>query len=121
MHFFSDKRASSIIVTGFALLVVAIAEIAAADMSSHCPDSAPDSTVRSDVLKLLTLNASHGRKTAWNQMLVSKKRTYENLDLIASLLKETNADIVASSKPLRVMWSGILGSPTAPNKMASED
>ena len=76
-------------------------------MSSYCPVTAPDSTVRADVLRLLTLNASHGRKTAWNQMLVSKKRTYENLDLIASLLKKTNADIVAlqeADAPSR--WSG---------------
>ena len=107
MHFFSDKRPSSIIVTGFALLVLTYAEIVAADMSSHCPNTTPDITVRADVLKILTLNASHGRKTAWNQMLVSKKRTYENLDLIASLLKEKNADVVAlqeADAPSR--WSG---------------
>jgi endonuclease/exonuclease/phosphatase family metal-dependent hydrolase len=82
-------------------------DMVAAEMSSFCPNTAPDVTVRADVLKLLTLNASHGRKTAWNQMLVSKKRTHENLDLIASLLKESNADIVAlqeADAPSR--WSG---------------
>jgi endonuclease/exonuclease/phosphatase family metal-dependent hydrolase len=79
----------------------------AAETSSYCPNGTPDISVRADVLRLLTLNASHGRKTAWNQMLVSKKRTYENLDLIASLLAESNADIVAlqeADAPSR--WSG---------------
>jgi len=107
MHFFSDKRASSIVVIGFAILAVTSTDIAAAEMNSHCPNTTPDIAVRADVLRLLTLNASHGRKTAWNQILVSKKKTYENLDLIASLLKEANADIVAlqeADAPSR--WSG---------------
>jgi len=76
-------------------------------MSSTCPDTTPNIMVRADVLRLLTLNASHGRKTAWNQTLISKKRIYENLELIASLLKESNADIVAlqeADAPSR--WSG---------------
>jgi endonuclease/exonuclease/phosphatase family metal-dependent hydrolase len=77
------------------------------EIRSHCPDTTPDISVRADVLRLLTLNASHGRKTAWNQTLVSKIQTYRNLDLIASLLQETNADIVAlqeADAPSR--WSG---------------
>jgi endonuclease/exonuclease/phosphatase family metal-dependent hydrolase len=88
-------------------LALTSADIAAADVSSYCPDTTPEVTVRADVLRLLTLNASHGRKTAWNQMLVSKKHTYENLDLIASLLNKSNADIVAlqeADAPSR--WSG---------------
>jgi len=95
------------VVIGFAILAVTSTDIAAAEMNSHCPNTTPDIAVRADVLRVLTLNASHGRKTAWNQMLVSKKRTYENLDLIASLLAESNADIVAlqeADAPSR--WSG---------------
>ena len=91
----------------FAILTVTCTNIAVAEMSSYCPDATPEVTVKTDVLTLLTLNASHGRKTAWNQMLVSKKRTYENLNLIASLLNESNADIVAlqeADAPSR--WSG---------------
>ena len=102
-----DKRGSFIVATGFALFALASINIAAADLSSYCPDTTPDTTVRADILRILTLNASHGRKTAWNQMLVSKKRTYENLDLIVSLLEESNADIVAlqeADAPSR--WSG---------------
>jgi endonuclease/exonuclease/phosphatase family metal-dependent hydrolase len=107
MHLISHKRASSIAGICVALCGVIFTEIAAADTSSYCPNITPDIAVRADVLRVLTLNASHGRKTAWNQMLVSKKRTYENLDLIASLLAESNADIVAlqeADAPSR--WSG---------------
>lgn len=101
------KRAASIVAACVSLLALTSTDIATADMSSFCPNTTPDKTVRADVLRLLTLNASHGRKTAWNQMLVSKKRTYENLDLIASMLNESNADIVAlqeADAPSR--WSG---------------
>jgi endonuclease/exonuclease/phosphatase family metal-dependent hydrolase len=101
------KRASSIVAACLAILTVTCTNIAAAEMSSYCPDTIPEVTISAGVLTLLTLNASHGRKTAWNQMLVSKKRTYENLDLIASLLQESNADIVAlqeADAPSR--WSG---------------
>jgi endonuclease/exonuclease/phosphatase family metal-dependent hydrolase len=101
------KLAPPIMAACVLLLALTSADIAAADVSSYCPDTTPEVTVRADVLRLLTLNASHGRKTAWNQMLVSKKRTHENLDLIASLLNKSNADIVAlqeADAPSR--WSG---------------
>jgi endonuclease/exonuclease/phosphatase family metal-dependent hydrolase len=102
-----DKRASSIVAGCFALLALISTDIATAEMSSYCPDTTPDITVRADVLRLLTLNVSHARKTAWNQMLISKKRIYENLDLIASLLKESNADIVALQETdAPSLWSG---------------
>ena len=58
-------------------------------------------------LSLLTLNVSHGRNTAVNQVLVGKERTYENLDRIAELLSATAADVVAlqeADAPSR--WSG---------------
>lgn len=63
--------------------------------------------VDSASLKLLTLNISHGRNTAVNQVLVSKERTYENLDRIAELLTVTASDVVAlqeADAPSR--WSG---------------
>jgi endonuclease/exonuclease/phosphatase family metal-dependent hydrolase len=102
-----NPRLSPITAACCALLVLTCLDIATAETSSICPDTTPDISVRADVLRLLTLNASHGRKTAWNQMLVSKKRTYENLDLIASLLNESDADIAALQEadgPSR--WSG---------------
>jgi endonuclease/exonuclease/phosphatase family metal-dependent hydrolase len=101
------KRAFPIATACCSLLALTAAVVGAAEMNSYCPDTTPEVTIKSDVLTLLTLNASHGRNTAWNQMLVSTKRTYENLDRIASLLNESNADIVAlqeADAPSR--WSG---------------
>ena len=49
------------------------------DMHSNCGDAVSESALSSETMTLLTLNASHGRKTAWNQMLVSthsKQRCY---------------------------------------------
>ena len=63
--------------------------------------------VVSESLKLLTLNVSHGRNTAVNQVLVGKERTYENLDRIAELLTVAAPDVVAlqeADAPSR--WSG---------------
>jgi endonuclease/exonuclease/phosphatase family metal-dependent hydrolase len=76
-------------------------------MHSNCGDNHAARTVIGETLTLLTLNASHGRKSAWNQMLVSTERTYENLDRIAEVLEETAADVVAlqeADAPSR--WSG---------------
>lgn len=58
-------------------------------------------------LRVLSLNISHGRNTAINQLFVSKKNTYRNLDKVAELLKEIEPDIVAfqeADAPSR--WSG---------------
>jgi len=77
------------------------------DMHSNCGDFVPASTVSGETMTLLTLNASHARKTAWNQMLVSTEKTRKNLDAIAEVLEETKADIVALQEvdaPSR--WSG---------------
>ncbi len=76
-------------------------------MHSKCGDIVPESSLIGETMTLLTLNASHGRKTAWNQMLVSTEKTRENLDEIADVLEKTNADVVAlqeADAPSR--WSG---------------
>jgi len=107
MQFVLRKRACAIAIACCSILTLIAASVDAAEMNSYCPDSTPEVTIKTDILTVLTLNASHGRKTAWNQMLVSKKRTYRNLNLIASLLNESNADIVAlqeADAPSR--WSG---------------
>jgi endonuclease/exonuclease/phosphatase family metal-dependent hydrolase len=77
------------------------------DMSSNCVDPVAGQVMTGETMSLLTLNASHGRKTAWNQMLVSTEQTRENLDAIADVLEETAADVVAlqeADAPSR--WSG---------------
>jgi endonuclease/exonuclease/phosphatase family metal-dependent hydrolase len=60
-----------------------------------------------DSLTLISINLAHGRQSSINQLLVSKSKTYENLDDIAAFLLKYDADLVAlqeadSPSP----WSG---------------
>jgi endonuclease/exonuclease/phosphatase family metal-dependent hydrolase len=91
--------------TALAALLFGGNATAADALSSACTDQAAESS--RGVLRLLSLNTSHGRNTALNQLLVSKKRTYENLDAIGALLAATGAEVVALQEadgPSR--WSG---------------
>ena len=75
------------------------------EVSTSCSDEAAKTS--KGVLRVLTLNTSHGRNTALNQFLVSKQRTYENLDSIAELLVARKPDVVGLQEadgPSR--WSG---------------
>ncbi len=63
--------------------------------SKSCEDDRLLSSISTPTVKLMTLNISHGRGTSWNQMFVSGKQIHENLDDIAKLLREVDADIVA--------------------------
>ena len=58
-------------------------------------------------IKVLSLNVSHGRGTALNQLLVSTRQTYANLNAVAELLVARSPDIIAlqeADAPSR--WSG---------------
>ncbi len=46
-------------------------------------------------LRLLTLNVAHGRKLATHQALLSPRTVRRNLEEIASLVRESRADVVA--------------------------
>jgi len=46
-------------------------------------------------LKVMTLNVAHGRGTGFHQLLQHPDETRENLDNIATLLKDTAPDIIA--------------------------
>ena len=89
------------------MLVVCLYSDASANaMRSSCADG-PMHSVDNSVLRVLTLNASHGRSTALNQLLVSGTQTKANLDAIAKLLSLVAADAVAlqeADAPSR--WSG---------------
>ena len=75
-------------------------------MHSSCSDNS-ESSVVARPLRLLTLNVSHGRNTAINQLLVSEERTYENLDAISELLLLASADVVALQEAdAASRWSG---------------
>jgi endonuclease/exonuclease/phosphatase family metal-dependent hydrolase len=90
-----------------ALLAACFAHASAADtLRSACADDVRQ-TIDAPVLRVLTLNASHGRNTAVNQVLVSKKQTYANLDAIAEVLSLTAADVVALQEAdAPSIWSG---------------
>lgn len=60
-----------------------------------------------DTLTLVSINLAHGRQSSINQLLVTRKKTYQNLDDIAAFLLKYDADVVAlqeadSPSP----WSG---------------
>ena len=77
------------------------------DMVNVCQVNETSNSLPNGAVNVLSLNISHGRNTALNQLLVSKERTYRNLDKIALLLNATNPDIVAlqeADAPSR--WSG---------------
>ncbi len=79
----------------------------ATGMVDVCQMHATSTPLPSDTVKVMSLNISHGRNMALNQLLVSKKRTYQNLDNIAMLLEEIAPDVVAlqeADAPSR--WSG---------------
>lgn len=63
--------------------------------------------IAAETLVVATLNVSHGRNTAINQMFVSKERTHENLDRIATMLDRSGADVVALQEvDASSRWSG---------------
>ena len=77
------------------------------DVQGSCGDSAPQLVLRKESLSFLTLNASHGRNSSFNQMMVSTKQTYENLDKIARVLNAADADVVALQEADgESLWSG---------------
>lgn len=94
---------------GYFLAILLVARAAGAQdspMRTHCGSGAAEN-LSAPTLKVLTLNIGHGRNTSPNQLLVSKKQTYANLDAIARLIDNSGADIVGlqeADAPSR--WSG---------------
>jgi endonuclease/exonuclease/phosphatase family metal-dependent hydrolase len=55
----------------------------------------PHTAASGGTLRLLTLNVAHGRKLATHQALLSLATVRKNLEEIASVLRESRADVVA--------------------------
>lgn len=73
----------------------------------HYSGDSNDTQLSTDTLKVLTLNLAHGRKDGFNQLFLSKQTIQQNLFEISTVLKQTDADIVALQEadgPSR--WSG---------------
>jgi len=106
-------RCSQIFLVFQALLVTVLGSsvpatvFTASDMVNDCQEHTASNALPHDTVSVLSLNMSHGRNTALNQLFVGKERTYRNLDKIAMLLNVANPDVVAlqeADAPSR--WSG---------------
>ncbi len=89
------------------LIAILMSNFATADTYNTCAGVTELISINTPTIKVVTLNASHGRKRSINQLLVRRKRIHRNLDDIANLLQRTGADIVAlqeADAPSR--WSG---------------
>lgn len=63
--------------------------------------------IESESLDLLTLNIAHARGTSLNQLLVSADGHRQNLEIIASLILESDVDVVALQEADGPsLWSG---------------
>jgi endonuclease/exonuclease/phosphatase family metal-dependent hydrolase len=81
-----------------------VSESTAADCRSF--DTAAG-IIAADTLDVLTLNVGHARGTALNQIFVTRARHQRNLNGIAALLKQADADVVALQEADAVsLWSG---------------
>ena len=90
---------------GFALfLFLPLAALSAEDMLQRCSEGEAADSLPADRIRVLSLNISHGRHTALNQLLVSKRRTYENLDRIVALLADQAPDVVALQEADGPSW-----------------
>lgn len=90
-----------------AALLVLLTSCSVLQNKPCCDSDIASTQLTGDSVTILSLNLAHGRKTSMNQMLVSKKKTYENLDDVAKLLKEVQPDLAAfqeADDPSR--WSG---------------
>jgi endonuclease/exonuclease/phosphatase family metal-dependent hydrolase len=77
------------------------------DMASGCETQVTSSAMSSEVIKVLSLNISHGRNTALNQLFVDKERVYQNLNKIALLLNRVEPDVAALQEAdAASRWSG---------------
>ena len=77
------------------------------DGLKRCSADDASGSLPADRIRVLSLNISHGRNTALNQLLVSKRKTYDNLDRIGAMLTDMKLDVVALQEadgPSR--WSG---------------
>jgi endonuclease/exonuclease/phosphatase family metal-dependent hydrolase len=94
----------------FYIAVVLSLAISGAALCIHTPPVAADDNVTANsrgALKILTLNMAHGRKDAFNQILLSQKKIKRNLMDIAEVIRRQEADVVALQEadgPSK--WSG---------------
>ena len=80
----------------------------ALDVAADCPEAVDRSAViESDFIRVVTLNAAHGRKDGRNQMLLKEETIRNNLLELAQLLDRAEADVIALQEAdAESSWSG---------------
>ncbi len=95
------------IIISIAFLMLGSVGVAADAQLGGCAEPNSNHVLDAEVLNVATINISHGRNTALNQIFVSTKRTYENVARIAAFLDEIDADVVALQEAdAESKWSG---------------
>ena len=107
MRFGSLICSSQVMIATVILVMLPMQVLSATDIVDACPAGSELAALPEDTIKVMTLNIAHGRNSAWNQLFVSKRRTFENLDYIAALLADTAPNVVALQEADgRSRWSG---------------
>ena len=90
------------------LSLFACALMIALDVAADCPEVVDRSAViESDFLRVVTLNAAHGRKDGRNQMLLKEETIRNNLLELAQMLDRAEADVIALQEvDAKSSWSG---------------
>ena len=108
-----DMRFGSLICTSQVMIATAICVmlplqvLSATDNVDACPSGSELAALPEDTIKVMTLNIAHGRNSAVNQLFVSKRHTFRNLDYIAALLADIAPNVVALQEADgRSRWSG---------------
>ena len=107
MKFF-NKSTRSIMVALTALLATwVVAEVHTSGEFAYLESDLLPQIVESDTLNVLTLNVAHARGESLNQILVSTHQHRNNLDKISSMLRDSEAQVVAVQEADgQSLWSG---------------
>ena len=107
MKFF-NKSTRSIMVALTALLATwVVAEVHTSGEFAYLESDLLPQIVESDTLNVLTLNVAHARGESLNQILVSTDQHRSNLDKISSMLRDSEAQVVAVQEADgQSLWSG---------------
>ena len=101
MRFEPTKLIFSLVITAYCLAPVSVA-------AAECPDSSgADSVIESGFVRVVTLNAAHGRKDGRNQMLLKGETIRSNLMDLAALIDRADAHVIALQEAdADSRWSG---------------
>ena len=107
MRFGSLICTSQVMIATAICVMLPLQVLSATDNVDACPSGSELAALPEDTIKVMTLNIAHGRNSAVNQLFVSKRHTFRNLDYIAALLADIAPNVVALQEADgRSRWSG---------------